>query len=132
MGPAGLLEFKPESEVTVSVMTQAGPGSRSAATADHDNHVVFLTMCPSEKLSEARLESVRLRVMILSVILRSRGNIGCAGRPGVRVCQGRQVASVGAAAAGPPVPPVTPPGLGLPVPQPGGRPPGARIQENVH
>jgi hypothetical protein len=91
MGLAGFLEFKPESQVTVSVMTQAGPGSRSAATvtADHD-HVMVLFTRVSEKLSEARLDddwiplalSVRLRVMILNVILRSRGNFGCAGRPG--------------------------------------------------
>jgi hypothetical protein len=41
--PARFLEFKPESQVTVSVMTQAGPGSMSAAavTADHNTGVIY-------------------------------------------------------------------------------------------
>jgi hypothetical protein len=37
MGPAGFIEFKSQ----VLVMTQAGPGSRSAATPDHNNGVIY-------------------------------------------------------------------------------------------
>jgi hypothetical protein len=117
MEPAGFLEFKPESQVTVSVMTQAGPGSRGlgpgvtgtvpGATADHDNGHGVIYQGVGEnvggKIGVNHTESHDFE----RDLEESREPWVPVRGPGVRVCQGRRFASAAAAAAGP-VPPVTP------------------------
>jgi hypothetical protein len=89
MGPAGFLESKSQ----VLVMTQAGPGSRSAATPDNNNGVIYQGVGASARDADSPWEGFKLPLEVglgvrpsltesndLSMIFRSRGNLGRAGR----------------------------------------------------